>query len=351
MNSSEITNSSKQSIFFKNKKIIYILIALIILIILVLIILLTRPTNQIESNINNSTNESSNQINEDALTFLPSEVCPDSISFSPSLLAKLNNKNYLVGGDTLSWIQTNCPNTVDKSKSQETNTQTKLPWTFNGTTWISNGNVPNCSNPLEITTPVDMSKVSGMLYPGQVRGSDYKPHGGFAFDEQTNNQVTVKLPDDSLLWRASRYIQNGEVQYLADFLSDCGIAYRFDHLLTLSDKLMQEMNKLPEPNESTFTTFINPAVEFMKGEVIATEVGFRNPLNVGFDLGVYDLRSKNSVSQNNQTWAAAHQDEAEYAFYAICWLDNLSGNDKVTARSLKARGAYGNEGKESDYCD
>lgn len=348
--------SNKLLVKLKNNKVIIVLILLVVVMIIILttLLLLNKKDKSTDTEVSNSTDSTAKDTNENTdegfTPLLEIGICPDTLTFTPSLLAELEGKKYNVSGEGLSWIEANCPDTVNESKgTPESNSA--LLWSYNGNDWVANGEVPDCSEPLEIMTPIDMSLVSGMLYPGQVRGTDYKPHGGFAFDNQSNNSVAVKLPDDAVLWRATRYIQDGEVQYMVDFITDCGIAYRFDHFLTLSDRLMEIMNTLPEPTESTFTTYINPPIEFSKGEVLATEVGFRNTLNVGFDFGVYDLRSRNAVSQNDAAWAELHKDEAEYAFYAICWLDNLAGNDKVTARALKARGAYGDEGKESDYCN
>ena len=51
----------------------------------------------------------------------------------------------------------------------------------------------SCPTPL-LQTPVDLSKVTSILYPGQERGGNYKAHGGFGFDNATDNLVTVKIP-------------------------------------------------------------------------------------------------------------------------------------------------------------
>ena len=50
--------------------------------------------------------------------------------------------------------------------------------------------LPSCPTPL-LQTPVDLSKVTSILYPGQERGGNYKAHGGFGFDNATDNLVTV----------------------------------------------------------------------------------------------------------------------------------------------------------------
>ena len=65
------------------------------------------------------------------------------------------------------------------------------------------------------------------------------------------------------------------------------------------------------------------------------------------DFGVYDLRAPNAVSHQT-TFAQKHADSKEMAFYAVCWLDWLSSNDKLKFKLLP--GADGIAGKTSDYC-
>ncbi|HEX9804798.1 MAG TPA: hypothetical protein VGA67_03885 [Candidatus Dojkabacteria bacterium] len=322
-----------------SKAIIFIVIFLLILALVIFIFIIKYSSND---NPENFYPEEESKILED-------NICPDEIVFSEEgVIAYINNQRYEVSSGQKDWIEENCPNTVNKSKPNNNSTE-PVTWTFNGKEWISSEDAPDCAEPLEISTPVDMSLVSGMLYPGQYRGTDYKPHGGFAFDNQSNNSVIVTLPDDAILWRAVGYIEDERFQYLLDFITPCGIAYRFDHLLTLSPEVQSVMDTLPAPTESSMTHFINPPVEFKKGDILATEVG--HPNNVAVDFGVYDLRERNEISLNDVEWAELHNDESEYAFFGICWLDYLEGNDKVVAKEeLKARGAYGNEKRISDYC-
>ncbi|KGA14884.1 hypothetical protein GM50_18740, partial [freshwater metagenome] len=85
----------------------------------------------------------------------------------------------------------------------------------------------SCPTPL-IQTPVDLSKVTSILYPGQERGGNYKAHGGFGFDNATDNLVTVKIPLNGKVTRVVRYKELGEIQYLFEFDGDCGVSFRFD---------------------------------------------------------------------------------------------------------------------------
>jgi len=81
------------------------------------------------------------------------------------------------------------------------------------------------------------------------------------------------------------------------------------------------------------------------GEVIATAVGLSQDLNTFVDWGVYDLRSKNSAS-NDPSWVAAHPSQQEQN--AVCWFDLLSPQDEALVRSLPP--ADGVSGATSDYC-
>ena len=200
-----------------------------------------------------------------------------------------------------------------------------------------------CPTPL-LQTPVDLSRVTSILYPGQERGGNYKAHGGFGFDNATDNSVTVKIPLDGKITRVVRYREIGEVQYLFEFEGNCGVSFRFDHLRKLTAKFEAVVNAFPI-KEDTRTDLVNPPVAVTVGEVIATEVGFLN--NVSVDFGVYDMRQKNEASKN-PAWASAHS-QFPADSYGICWFDSLPQADSLIVKSLPSRDGT-NQGKTSDYC-
>ena len=202
--------------------------------------------------------------------------------------------------------------------------------------------VSSCPTPL-IQTPVDLSKVTSILYPGQERGGNYKAHGGFGFDNATDNLVTVKIPLNGKVTRVVRYKELGEIQYLFEFDGDCGVSFRFDHLRKLTAKFEAIVNAFPI-KEDTRTDPVNPPVAVTVGEVIATEVGFLN--NVSVDFGVYDMRQKNEASKD-PTWASAHS-QFPADSYGICWLNSLPQADSSAVKLLPSRDAK--NGKTSDYC-
>lgn len=202
----------------------------------------------------------------------------------------------------------------------------------------------------QILPPTDITKATSVLYPGQVRGGDFKPHGGLRFDGLMNDNITVIAPITAKVAQGSRYIEQGELQYMFHFETDCGLDYRFDHLRTLSVKLQAAADKLPEAKiDDSRTTRINN-VTVAAGEVIATAVGFFKGEfgpNVGFDFGVYSQKQKNAAA-SDPVWVAAHQEDGDQATHALCWLDLLPAADAATLMALP--GGDGTAGKTSAYC-
>lgn len=236
--------------------------------------------------------------------------------------------------------------TTSSSQGGDGTTDTLIKWTWNGEAWAANGVAPDCPEPLVFSQPpTDMSRVTGVLYPGQTRGGNYKPHGGFRLDGG-GNDVTVKAIMDGYLTSGARYIEKGELQYLFTITNSCGIAYRYDHLATLSPLLQTIADSLPpaKENDSRTTNFDNP-LHIKAGDTIATTVGFKNPTNVSFDLGVYDYRKRN-VAANSAAYLSQHKNELSQAAYALCWLDMFPGTN---LRNLPAGDPAA--GKSSDYCD
>lgn len=225
-----------------------------------------------------------------------------------------------------------------------------LDWTFNGESWQVRGTPPACPEPLVLPAPVDMNLVSGILYPGQERGNDYKPHGGFRFDNRDTNDIEVRAIMDGILLKASKYLEDGEEQILLFYVNDCGLMMMHDHILTLSPKLKMVLDKIPLGKEGdSRTTYIEPKVAIKKGEILATEIGhkdFHGQKNIGIDFGLYDLRKTNGVNYDS-SFRARFPMIDEYGTHAVCWLDYLSNEDETIVRNLPASG---NEGKMSDYC-
>ena len=201
--------------------------------------------------------------------------------------------------------------------------------------------------------PVDMSKVTSILYPGQNRGGDYKAHGGFRFDSSRPDEIQVIAPYDAQVIAGARYPVNGEIQYTFDFAHPCGIRYRFGHLLTLTPKFQAIAEKFPLPKDlDSRTTVVDPPVGVKQGEVIATAVGLTKGgpgalggINTFVDWGVYDYRKKNEASKD-PNWAAGHTSDTYQ--YAVCWFDWISPEDRAKIIALPSSDSK--SGKTSDYC-
>lgn len=221
-----------------------------------------------------------------------------------------------------------------------------VSWQFNGEKWQSSAAPVACPSPLVLAAPVNLDHATKVLYPGQYRNDNYKPHGGFIFDDKKNADIAVMAPLDARLVSGSRYIEDGEVQYMLWFEHPCGIAYRFDHLMTLAPSIQKLVDTLPEAkvNDSRTTRFVQP-LQVKSGEIIATAVGFKKNKNVSVDFGVYDLRAVNAAAQKND-YATKHKLEKEQAYYGICWFDLFAAEASRKVRALPS----GTEGATSDYC-
>lgn len=251
----------------------------------------------------------------------------------------------LTGIVTLGFIMLN--NFRPSNGSPFRNARTPVRWEFNNESksWKAFGNPPACADPLVFPSPVDVHLASAILYPGQVRGGDYKPHGGFRFDGLDSNMVDVYAPMDATLVEAAQHPSLGEYQYVLYFANDCGIMYKLDHLRELTPKFEEIMSKIPMGGENdTRTTKVEPTVFTAKGEHIATKVGLESDHNVFFDFGVYDLRKTNGVDYTGSNYYNIEQ----YGGHAICWLDNLEEPAQSIVKNLP--GADGKNGKKSDYC-
>lgn len=237
--------------------------------------------------------------------------------------------------------------TVPRETEEET-IDTDISWSFRDGEWLTSGAAPECPAEPYLQTPTDLSKVTGILYPGQYRGNEYKSHGGFRFDNNKTQAIDVTIPMDANLIAASRYVSSivsGEPQYFMIFIAPCGIMYRIDHVTKFSDKFQTVMDTLPEAKvDDSRTTDFNPPIAVTAGELLGVEVGF--PGNVFFDFGVNDLRAPNEQSKDS-AYAGEHKSEARYNYYGVCWFDLLPEAD---AAIVKALPAGGNEGKVSDYC-
>lgn len=234
------------------------------------------------------------------------------------------------------------PTTAEEQKED------KLIWQQAASGWQASETPPDCPSQPILKVPTDLNKVTSILYPGQKRGGDYKPHGGFRMDGTSNAAVTVTAPIEGYVVRGSHYIQQGEVQYMFDVMNNCGVMYRVDHMAEVSAKLKKITETWPAPQvDDSRTQIIQSPVRVDAGEVLATSVGFKKTKNTTFDFGVYDYRSQNEVSKS-ASYQAAHQQDKELSWHAVCWFDWFSEADEKRIRALPSGDPA--SGKTSDYC-
>lgn len=241
--------------------------------------------------------------------------------------------------------------TIDNN-SEGTNSSgtvsTKVTWTQTDSGWKPSAKPPECPQQPMLISPVDTNLVTAILYPGQERGGDFKPHGGFRFDRTDGNNVVVKAPLDAVITVGSSYLEGGEIQYLFEFMNSCGIAYRFDHLRVLSDKLQKIADTWPKPTEGDSRTHtVDGKITVKQGEILASKIGFLVTSNASVDFGVYDYRQENEASKSSE-FRKEQESEKSQAYFAVCWFDWLPSQDAVIVKSLPA--GDGKNGKTSAYC-
>ena len=207
-------------------------------------------------------------------------------------------------------------------------------------TWVPRGDPPDCPE-LVFQSPVDLSLVSSIIYPGQVRSGDFKPHGGFRTDG-VSGPVEVTAPMAGYIWNAAKFTDEFGLHYTFDIQHPCGIMYRLGHLNAVPEKLDAIFNETKGFRDSR-PFLVDPPVFVELGETIATDIQHR----AGFDWGVYDLRKENAASQD-PVFREAHKDEMSQAYYALCWLNMLPPEQESIVKSLPA--TDGISGKNSDYC-
>ena len=145
-------------------------------------------------------------------------------------------------------------------------------WQYNAETteWeVIRGEAPECLETFSFPSPVDITLASGVLYPGQLRSDDYKPHGGFRFDTLSSNALDVYAPFDASLIQVAQHLEGSEIQYTLYFIHDCGLVYKLDHLLKLTPEYEKIMESIPMGGqEDTRTSFLDEAVLFQKALIL-----------------------------------------------------------------------------------
>jgi hypothetical protein len=221
---------------------------------------------------------------------------------------------------------------------------------------VIKGRATKCPKPLKFDySPADTTNATGILPPGQYRGYDYKSHGGIRFDNNANGAMEIRLPMDATLTGMTGYLEGdaNEIQYIVNFESDCGIAFKFDHLNVLTRDFQSIAATRPAPQKDDTGSDPNnppPRTFFKAGTVIATAIGYPTIHSFGFDFGVYDYRSANEISKNN-VWRQLHTEHPATDWYGRCWFDMLPEPDASRVKALSMVPINSNKPLLiSDYC-
>lgn len=232
---------------------------------------------------------------------------------------------------------------AEQSKNNGTSSDSEaVTWAYNQEKleWFAQtGTATECKDPFIFDqSPVDLSKIMVIGMPGSYRGFSYKPHGGLRLTNPDSGKIDIKMPTDATLVGLTRYYEGdpAELQYLLTFETDCGIAFRFDHIYTLTPEFQAIAETTPEPKLNDTRSDPNAPftrTKFKAGDVVATEVGFPRMKNFGFDFGAYDYRHRNAISKNKE-WAAIHNQYQSLDWHGTCWIDQLPGADAAKAKEL-----------------
>jgi hypothetical protein len=198
----------------------------------------------------------------------------------------------------------------------------------------------------------DFALVEGRLEPGQIRGGNYKAHGGFRMKQ---SEVDVLSAINGGITSVAAYRENatgapenGEVQYLIEIQHPCGMQVRYDHLKVLSAPLQQLFadNGVGVGADSR-TTFIQPPMPIQAGDLIATAVGFTETgANYSFDFGAYDLRTPQPSKRSTEELLAMGP-SGVLGQYGLCWYDLFGPEQASAIRAIP----IGSMEQGSDYCE
>ncbi len=215
--------------------------------------------------------------------------------------------------------------------------------------------VPDCGD-LVLQLPLrDLSTVEGRLDPGQFRGGNYKPHGGF---RMKMNDVDILSPMSGYIVNVAAYREGAsdgasdtgvrEVQYMIDIQHPCGIQVRFDHLRVLSAPLQKVFDdKGVVVRDDSFTTMLQPPVPIQVGDVVATSIGhIVTSINPAFDMGVYDFRARQPSTRRFEEYMNLLPGGLWLGVYGTCFYDRFSPENAAAVRALPLGGIESG----SDYC-
>ena len=137
----------------------------------------------------------------------------------------------------------------------------------------------------------DLRQISYLTPAGTVQGGHLKPHGYLHNDPSAMN-VAVYAPVDSYLISFGYYSgQGAEPIYKLDFQVSCEVAYYFDHLRTVVDKIGGVFPA--DPASDSRGSPLSPPIFFQAGELIGHTGGTQSSRN--WDFGVLNTQQWNEL--------------------------------------------------------
>ncbi len=140
----------------------------------------------------------------------------------------------------------------------------------------------------------DLGLISYLTPAGTVQAGDLKPHG-FLHNVRTEQEVPVYAPVDSYLIDFAYYRgYTGESHYTFKFQVSCEVAYYFDHLRAVVDRIDAVVPDAPA--EGTHGTTVQPPLFFRAGDLIGYTGG--SPAYYNWDFGVLNTGRWNPLPQD-----------------------------------------------------
>ncbi len=178
------------------------------------------------------------------------------------------------------------PATEERKEEPEPIESKTVIWLYRDGTWKPTKDPPPCPDPLVFQSPIDLNFATSILYPGQMRGGDFKPHGGMRTDG-ARKPTEIKSPTEGYIWSVARFYDENGVHYMFDMQHPCGIRHRLGHLGSVPKKFEAIFNYTPENDfKDSRTIELKEPVFVEIGEIIATST----QEGTGFDWGVYASR-------------------------------------------------------------
>ena len=109
----------------------------------------------------------------------------------------------------------------------------------------------------------DLSLIDSLTPAGTVQRGDLKPHG---YLHNSGSKVPVYAPVDSYLISHGYYLQSGDAIYKLDFQVSCEVAYYFDHIQTVAEKIAGVVFQTPREDSRGIPP--STLIPFLAGELI-----------------------------------------------------------------------------------